>query len=631
MLSDRQMFRRKLITTLIVVALVVVAAEAADYVSNVFMFATPAMFTPVNTGLITLFVGTPVLYFLISQRLDMQRVKEALAASVADKDRAVVESAQRREEAELALERSRESEALYRLLADNQTDVITLWGPDARRKYTSPSVERAFGYTAAEIMDLDIEASVVPADAPAILSVFETLSPDDGPRSVEFRLTHGDGSEVWVEGTFQRLSDGSGDLLSTTRIISERKRLGEELVRALDEANAALAVKQEFLANMTHELRTPLNAIVGFTGLVRQSTALNPSDAHQVELVWDASQTLLRVVNDVLDFSKLEAGAVEFEAHPFDPTWVAESIVSLLAGQAAAKGLKLDVKVEGTCGLVLGDGGRLRQVLLNFVSNAVKFTARGEIEVRVSYGAGDRRLRMAVTDSGIGVSADQIGTIFGRFTQGDASVSRQFGGTGLGLAICKLIIEAMGGRIGVDSAMGEGSTFWFEVSMPPAATGGIDQAPAKPPARIDRALRLLLVDDNAVNRELIRALLEPFDVTIETARDGVEAVAAQSQARFDLILMDVQMPVMDGLTATRRIRAATPADAPRVPIVAMTANVLPEQVARCLAAGMDDHIGKPIDPARLLEALSRWSAADPDAPAAATAQPPRLLAASGGR
>jgi CheY-like chemotaxis protein len=204
---------------------------------------------------------------------------------------------------------------------------------------------------------------------------------------------------------------------------------------------------------------------------------------------------------------------------------------------------------------------------------------------------------------------EQLGAIFDRFTQADASVSRQYGGTGLGLAISRRIVEAMGGVIGVASTLGEGSSFWFEVSLPRAGVGAVPGQAAEPgpPVAIRPALRLLVVDDNAVNRELITTLLAPFDLEIETAADGVDAIEAVSHAPFDLILMDVQMPNMDGLTATRRIRAAAAPGAPRTPIIAMTANVLPEQVDRCLAAGMDDHLGKPINPQKLLEALDRWS------------------------
>jgi PAS domain S-box-containing protein len=618
------MLRRIFTRTLIVVAIVVAAAEAADYVSNAFIFGTPAQFTPGNTGLVALIVSAPIAWYLIRQWFNLQRVKEALAASVADKDAAVIESGRRREEAELALERLRESEALYRLLADNQNDVITLWDKHGRRKYSSPSVERALGYTVAEIMNLTNTALVHPADLAMLEDVHRSLVPGSAARTVEFRVIRKDGSETWVESDFIRLNDGSGDLLGATRIVAERKRLGEELVRALDEAKTALAVKAEFLANMTHELRTPLNAIIGFSGLLRQSAKLAAGDARQVELVWDASQTLLKVVNDVLDFSKLEAGAGEFEAHPFDPTELAQSTAALLAEQAAAKGLALEVRTEGARGLMVGDGGRLRQVLLNLLSNAVKFTTRGEIEVLVSQSAQGEglRLRMAVKDAGIGVPAGQIDSIFGRFTQGDASVSREFGGTGLGLAICKLIIEAMGGQIGVVSIVGRGSTFWFEVPLARAEVASVsaDGAPGKSPASVEQAMRLLLVDDNAVNRELIGALLAPFDLDIDIARDGVEAIDAASRGDFDLILMDVQMPVMDGLTATRRIREMEDAGGRRIPIIAMTANVLPEQVARCLEAGMDDHIGKPIDPAALIETLSRWGPSGSEAPAAPSAK-----------
>ncbi len=607
------MLKQKLIATSIVVAIVIVAALAADYLTNVVVLASPAQFTPIQTVLIAILVSTPVTYYLISQRMNMQRVKEALAASATEKDRAVQDAQARRAEAESALERLRESEALYRLLTDNQTDVISLWTADGERQYSSPSAERAFGFTLDEMKRLPKAANAHPDDVPIIRALTESLTPESGAKAAEYRLMHKDGSEIWVEGAFQRLKDGSGGMISTTRIITERKRLQEELLKALDDAKAALTAKSDFLSNMTHELRTPLNAIVGFSGLLKEANALEGRNARHLELICDASQTLLGVVNDVLDFSKLEAGAVGFEAHPFDPTAMARFTVDLLAEQAAAKGLSLKSVSAGAEGYLLGDGARLRQVLLNFVSNAVKFTARGEIEVLVRQ-SGDtrqRKLYVAVSDSGIGVPADQLHTIFGRFTQGDASVSRQYGGTGLGLAISKRIIDALGGRIGVESAPGRGSTFWFEVDLPVAqAPGAVDAAIARD-AAVDRALRLLIVDDNAVNRELICALLAPFDLDIQTAVDGIDAVQAAAHAPFDLILMDVQMPNMDGLTATRRIRAAEAATGRRVPIVAMTADVLPDQIARCLEAGMDAHLGKPIEPGKLLETLAHWSAAEP--------------------
>ena len=512
-------------------------------------------------------------------------------------------------DAERALERSRESEVLYRLLADNQSDMIALWDAQGKRIYSSPSVERTFGHTPEERERLPNTVDPHPEDLEPILKIMRTLQPEDGVRNAEYRLFHKDGSEVWIDGTFQRLGDGSGRILSTGRVATERKHLERELHRALDEAKSALTAKSDFLANMTHELRTPLTAIVGFSGLLRKADDLNPRHARQVELISDASENLLSIVNDVLDFSRLEAGAVELDAEPFDPVAMAHSTVALLEGQATSKGLTLSVLSEGFEGALLGDGARLRQVLTNLVSNAVKFTATGAIEVRVRQSrVGDqRKLRVSVQDSGIGVPTDQIAGIFGRFTQADASVSRQFGGTGLGLAISKRIITAMGGEIGVDSEPGRGSTFWFEAVLPPAAAGATDDESAAPPIAPDAPLRLLVVDDNAVNRELVCAMLAPFDVEVETANDGVQAIEAYARGAFDLILMDVQMPNMDGLTATRRIRASAPAEAPRTPIIALTANVLPDQIARCLDAGMDDHLGKPISPERLLEVLARWS------------------------
>jgi CheY-like chemotaxis protein len=247
--------------------------------------------------------------------------------------------------------------------------------------------------------------------------------------------------------------------------------------------------------------------------------------------------------------------------------------------------------------------------LLNFLSNAVKFTREGEVVARLSQRVEPQTrtgvLRLEVTDTGIGIPTHQIDSVFERFAQADAAVSRRFGGAGLGLAICKHLVEKMEGRIGAESQVGRGSTFWFEVPLPIADILPPSPVRAAPQAEFDAPLRLLLVEDNAVNRELVCTLLAPFDVVVDTANDGVEGVEAAQRQAYDLILMDVQMPVMDGLTATRRIRAAE--TGPRAPIIAMTANVLPDQVAKCLAAGMDDHVGKPIDAHRLLQAVVRWT------------------------
>jgi CheY-like chemotaxis protein len=342
--------------------------------------------------------------------------------------------------------------------------------------------------------------------------------------------------------------------------------------------------------------------------VLRRSGGLTTTSTRQVGHILDASNTLLSVVNDVLDFSRLEAGGLELDPGPFDPAAMASSCAALVEERATAKGLVLRVKTPKGLKPMNLDGPRLSQVLLNFLSNAVKFTSHGAITVALRQTVeGDQAvLRGEVIDSGIGIAPEHRENIFDRFSQADAAVSRRFGGTGLGLAISRRIIERMDGRIGVDSAEGQGSTFWFEVRGPLAELAAPEEE-AISPLDPDAGVRLLLVEDNAVNRELIRTMLEPFGVEVETANDGVAGVEAMRQGHYDLVLMDVQMPVMDGLTATREIRAMEGARGAATPIVAMTANVLPEQIANCLAAGMDDHLGKPISPTKLLEAVARWS------------------------
>jgi PAS domain S-box-containing protein len=510
---------------------------------------------------------------------------------------------------EQATQDLRDSEQSYRLLADNVTDVISLASRDNQRLYVSPSIERILGFAPGELLVTPNYTYMHPDDTLAVQAFIDAVTEDSGPQTMEYRVFSKDGGVVWAETTFSRLNDGSGRILGVSRDVTHRKALEAELKEALARAEAAAAAKADFLANMTHELRTPLTAILGFAGVLRQSRTLAAQDARQAGLIHDASQTLLGVIGDVLDFSKLEAGAFELDPEPFDPIATARSAAAIVAEQAQAKGLTLTTRIDETAPSLVGDAPRLRQVLLNFLSNAVKFTRQGGLELALTHTPHGElcRLRIEVRDTGIGIDEEQIGALFTRFTQADASVSRRFGGTGLGLAISKEIVEAMQGRIGVSSVVGRGSTFWLEVDLPLAgdwtATAELDADAAA----FDRPIRALVVEDNAVNRELLTTLLTPFGIEIDTAGDGAEALEAVGRGRYDIILMDMQMPVMDGLTATRRIRDLRDRDAAATPIVAMTANVLPEQVARCREAGMDDHLGKPINLPQLLAAIDRWT------------------------
>jgi signal transduction histidine kinase/ActR/RegA family two-component response regulator len=402
----------------------------------------------------------------------------------------------------------------------------------------------------------------------------------------------------------------SGDccvLINATDITEEveaRAALGE----ARERAEAAMRARQEFLANMSHELRTPLTSVIGFAGLLAD-TPLDDLQRSRLSRVQDAGAALMSTLNDVLDLSKLEAGGVQLTARPFDLRGLLSQAAGIVEVQAAAKGLKLEVTVDAACpDWVEGDPDRLRQVLLNLLGNAVKFTSEGGVALSVtrrpSEDPASARLELAVSDTGVGVPEAMLSKVFDRFAQAGPDVSRRFGGTGLGLTITRQLVEMMGGQIGVDSTAGLGARFWCVIDLP------IAKAVAAPIARastqvVAASLHLLVVDDNEANRELIGTILRAAGHLVEVARNGVEAVEAVLTGDYDLILMDVQMPVMDGLAATRAIRALN-RDTALAPIIALTANVLADQVAFYRAQGMDDHVGKPIDPRALLSKIDEW-------------------------
>lgn len=375
-------------------------------------------------------------------------------------------------------------------------------------------------------------------------------------------------------------------------------------------AESANEAKSAFIANMSHEIRTPLNAISGMAHLIRAG-GLTPKQATQLDKLEAAGKHLLNIINAILEFSKIEAGKVELDETTVDPGQIIESVASLLQTQAEAKSLPLRCQLEPTPRGLLGDPTRLQQALLNFAANAIKFTEKGEVVLRVMTLEEDESsalLRFEVQDSGIGIAPEALARLFAIFEQADNSTSRKYGGTGLGLAITRRLAGLMGGEAGAESILGQGSTFWFSARLRKSSSAPEQLAPTDrqtlPISLSPAEVHVLIVEDEPINREIAAALLEEFGFRASSAVDGRDALRLFQQETFSLILMDMQMPNMDGLEATRLIRQQPGGAA--IPIIAMTANAFDDDQARCMAAGMNDFIPKPLDPEAFYVRLKYW-------------------------
>jgi PAS domain S-box-containing protein len=687
----------------------------------------------------------------------------------------------------------RESADSLRMVVNTMSEVLYRTDIEGRITYLSPAWERLSGYSLAESLGRQVLDFVHPDDRAATSERRrEFLQGGQGEIRLETRMLSADGSELWVEVSSRLLRDAQGRLTGTSGMLrdaTERRRAQEavdtqtallalqarELAAARDAALGSVRAKSDFLASMSHEIRTPMNGVIGMAGLLLD-TRLDGEQREYATAIERSADALLTIINDILDYSKIEAGKLSIEPISFDLRVAVEEVVDLLAGRAAEKGLDLAARVDAELPrYVIGDAGRVRQILTNLAGNAVKFTSRGQVLVGVSSSPlAPDQLRFTVEDTGIGIPADKLGYIFDKFTQADSSTSRDFGGTGLGLAISRQLAELMGGCIGVESTVGKGSTFWVDLPLAPdasarpempsrdglkglraivvdadstscqvyseqlvdaglptthattgeAALQALGQAAGekrpiqvvlignrlpdmegealgrlikadgrfegtilvylattgqpgdgrrmhqagfavyllKPVRQADlldalarawadrfearrelitrhslaearaahrgetvvspespstpRNARVLLVEDNAVNQRLATRLLEKLECHITLAANGREAITRLQAEQFDLVLMDCQMPEMDGYEATRHLRTLT-GPAAKVPVVAMTANAMRGDRDKCLAAGMDDYLSKPIKSEDLTRMLARWAGGRSGRPTAA--------------
>ncbi|MDP2011830.1 MAG: ATP-binding protein [Phenylobacterium sp.] len=447
---------------------------------------------------------------------------------------------------------------------------------------------------------------VDPQDRPQVEAAWADYRAGRAPYRTEYRLQRTDGGEAWAFAAAELLRDERGratHLVGVMRDLTAGKRDQRALVEARDRAEAGSRAKSAFLATMSHEIRTPLNGVLGMAQAMAMDH-MTPVQQERLGVIRQSGEALLAILNDVLDLSKIEAGKLELEIVEFDLGDLTHGTYSTFTAIAQKKGLSFVMDVQAARGRYSGDPTRLRQILSNLISNALKFTEQGEIRVAATYVDGE--LFLSVQDTGPGIAAESLPRLFEKFDQLDSSTTRRFGGTGLGLAICRDLAELMGGRMSVKSEPRRGSRFELRLPLERLGDERAD-APSPPPPQDQEAieLRVLAAEDNAVNQLVLKTLLGQVGVSPHVVEDGQAAVAAWETGSWDLILMDVQMPVMDGIAATARIRQReTATGRARTPIVALTANAMAHQVEEYFAAGMDGHLAKPIEIAALYATLN---------------------------
>ena len=510
--------------------------------------------------------------------------------------------------------RLRESEQDYRRIFENAHDAILIFDPETERVLAvNQAACELYGFSREEFLEISLEAI---SKNPGLGKehIDRTFREKSRYRFETTQYTR-DGRELWVEVNASTIRfEGRTAILSLNRDLTERRR-AEAMRLAKEEAERANRAKSEFLANMSHEIRTPIGAIIGLAELVLNTELPEPS-RDDISKLKSSAEALLHLIDDILDISKIEAGKLRLDAAPFSLEDVVSGVIDLLAPQAEAKGLRFGLEGGDVDGRLLGDPARLRQILINLVGNAIKFTEAGRVNLEIRSEPVEKGLvstRFTVRDTGIGIDSAARSRLFDPFTQADGSTSRRFGGTGLGLAICHRLAELMSGTIEVESTPDEGSAFTFTATFPRAVGSELEasETAAELPIAVRRrnGCRILLVDDHPVNRLIVLRQLKSLGYAAEAAVDGRQALAILTEKPFDLVLMDCQMPELDGYETTRRIRAGETHQV-RIPIIAVTAHAMKGDREKCLASGMDDYVTKPIRSPELAAILDRWLRSD---------------------
>ena len=533
-------------------------------------------------------------------------------------------------ERKLTEENLRTSNKHNRIFTENAIEIVWTMNQSGALTYVSPSVEKVMGYTQEEALQMSFADFLTPESLSkvteslrnSLASIQAGQIPEDFHAELEQICK--DGTLIWADVRVSNIIDSNGNFvekLGMSYDITELKHQALALEQARDAADAANRAKSEFLAMMSHEIRTPMNGILGMSSMLMESD-LTPEQHDYAGIVSRSGEHLLVLINDILDFSKIESGNLELEQIDFNLQHILDDINRLLAYRAKDAGLELTYRIEPAVQIFLqGDPGRVRQVVTNLVGNALKFTEKGSVTVTASLVSdqdGTATIKFSICDTGIGIPESRLAAIFAPFTQVDASTTRKYGGTGLGLAISKQLVELMGGEIGVTSEEGKGSTFWFTARFDKqsAETLAAKQVETLRPEKNiirsaeklgDLTARILLAEDNAINQKVALHMLQKLGYSADVVANGQQAVVSLSQIAYDLVLMDCMMPVMDGFKTTAVIRdPVSTVLNHNIPVIAMTANAMKEDRDKCIAAGMDDYVSKPVKKEALAAVLEKW-------------------------